>query len=287
LAGATSLPELLAGITSVRQSTPELSASGLFGSNMVNMLLLAVLDLAFWRVRVLRQVALKHVMTAGVAILITQIAVLLIIVQMDISIGWLGLDSLILIALYVVGVWIIRQNDSTGEAVPLSEEELAGIPKLVPAIIGFAVAAGVLVVVSPWMVSSAVGIAELTGISASFIGATLVSIATSLPEMVTTFAAVRIGAYDMAVGNLFGSNIFNMAALGLTDAFYIQGRYIGVIDPEIAITGMISLALMTLALLGNASRVRRRRMLVELDTAAIVIVYILGLYILYRQGLSI
>ena len=88
-------------------------------------------------------------------------------------------------------------------------------------------------VVTPLMVSSSAGIAEITGLGTTFIGTTLVAIVTSLPEMVTTIAAVRIGADDMAIGNLFGSNLFNMFALGLTDIFYLQGRFLGVIDPAL------------------------------------------------------
>lgn len=285
LAGATSLPELLTGINSVLQNSPNLSAGGLFGSNMFNIFLLSILDLAFWRVRVLRQVALKHVMTAAVAILITQAAVFFVMTQADIRIGWIGLDSLVLIGIYVVGVYLIRANSGVTE--PVEEELPDDMPSLLHGIIGFAVATGILIAISPTVVESAVGVATATGLGTGFVGATLVSMATSLPEMTTTVAAIRIGAYDMAVGNLLGSNLFNMAALGLIDLFYTKGLYIKTIDPAMAQVGMISLVLMTLALIGNASRVRRRRVLVELDAAAIFVVYALGLFFIYKRGIGI
>jgi cation:H+ antiporter len=287
MAGATSLPELLTGINSARQGAPNLSAGDLFGSNMLNMMLLGVLDLAFWRVRVLRQVALKHVLSAGVAILMTLSAVFLLMAQIDVRIGWVGLDSLILIGLYVVGVWLI-QRDSADAACPVSdaEENLEGVPTLPHAVIGFAAMAGVLLMVSPWLVRSAVGLAEISGLSTGFVGAALVGVATSLPELITTIAAVRIGAYDMAVGNLFGSNIFNMAALGITDVLYTQGHFLGSINPQLGIIGIISLILMALALVGNATRVRHRRLIIEADSAAIFVVYFIGLYFLYSRGIG-
>ena len=102
---------------------------------------------------------------------------------------------------------------------------------------GFSLAAVGLVVVTPMMVSASTEIAEITGLGTTFIGTTLVAIVTSLPELVTTIAAVRIGADDMAIGNLFGSNLFNMFALGLTDVFYLPGRFLGVIDPGLPAGG--------------------------------------------------
>ncbi len=63
------------------------------------------------------------------------------------------------------------------------------------------------------------------------------AVVTSLPELVTTLAAIKIGAEDMAIGNLFGSNLFNMFAIGLTDLFYTQGRFLAVIDPSFVLIG--------------------------------------------------
>ena len=89
-----------------------------------------------------------------------------------------------------------------------------------------------LVAVAPRLVSSSARIAEqITGLGTGFVGLVLLGMITSLPEMVTTIAAVRMGAYDLAVGNLFGSNIFNMFALGLTDVFLTSGRFMGAIRP--------------------------------------------------------
>ena len=70
-------------------------------------------------------------------------------------------------------------------------------------------------VITPIMVQSANEIAVLTELGTTFIGTTLVALTTSLPEAVTTFAAIKIGANDMAIGNLFGSNMFNMFVIGL------------------------------------------------------------------------
>lgn len=135
------------------------------------------------------------------------------------------------------------------------------------------------------MVTSATKIAAETGLSTGFVGLALVAIVTSLPEVVTTVAASRIGAFDLAVGNLFGSNIFNIFALGLTDAFYTDGLFLSDLNRDIALSGMLALLLTSMALVGNLSRVERRLIFIEIDALLIMLVYILGLLTLYERGL--
>jgi cation:H+ antiporter len=103
---------------------------------------------------------------------------------------------------------------------------------------------------------------------------------------VAVVAAARIGAYDMAVGNLFGSNVFNMFALGVADLFYTPGRFLGAIDPSFALVGMLGLLLTNLALIGNIARVERRLAFVDADALLIMIVYAAGLVFLYMRGIG-
>ncbi|MEZ4737237.1 MAG: hypothetical protein R3E79_59915 [Caldilineaceae bacterium] len=103
LAMATSLPELLTALNSIQQEAPSLSAGDFFGSSMFNMLMLAILDLLHQQKRILRQVAMQHALTAGLATLLMGFAIFAILADMDLRIGWVGLDSLILIGLYLYG----------------------------------------------------------------------------------------------------------------------------------------------------------------------------------------
>jgi cation:H+ antiporter len=118
------------------------------------------------------------------------------------------------------------------------------------------------------------------------VGTTLVAIVTSLPELVTTIAAAKIGADDMAIGNLFGSNLFNMFAIGLTDLFYLPGRFLGVIDPAFLLVGMLGLLMTGLGLIGNLARLERRVLFVELDALALMATYFAGLWFLYSRGVA-
>jgi cation:H+ antiporter len=105
-----------------------------------------------------------------------------------------------------------------------------------------------------------------------------------LPELLAALAAVRIGAFDLAVGNLFGSSVFNMLGLGLVDFFYTDGRFLGAIDPSFALVGLLALLLTNMALLANLARVERKVFFIELDSVAIIVTYIAGMYMLFLKG---
>jgi len=152
------------------------------------------------------------------------------------------------------------------------------------ALVRFSVATTVLVVVTPWLVRSSAEIAEITSLGVSFVGTSLLALVSSLPEMVAVIAAARLGAYDMAVGNLSGSIVCNMFALGAADLFYTQGRFLGSIDPTFALVAMLGLLLTNLALIGNIARVGRRLGFAEADALLILVVYFAGLYFLFLRA---
>jgi cation:H+ antiporter len=99
-------------------------------------------------------------------------------------------------------------------------------------------------------------------------------------------SAVRLGACDIAVGNLFGSNIFNMFALATADIFYLRGNFFAAINPTFALAGLLAMLLTTLGLIGNVAQVERRIWIVELDALLLISGYLAGLYLLYLRGVG-
>jgi Ca2+/Na+ antiporter len=162
-----------------------------------------------------------------VAIALTAFAVIGILVSPNVRIGWIGIDTLAIAAACVFAVaWMRRSPDSrfldgqvlpvpigwgdTGARTPSGGDE-------------FSLAAVGILVSAPFLAYSAREIATATGVGETFVDTTLLALATSLPELIAAVAAVRIGAQDLAVGNLFGSNCFNMAALLFADLAYSPG----------------------------------------------------------------
>jgi cation:H+ antiporter len=284
LAGATSLPELLTSANAIQQGTPNLAAGNLLGSNSFNMLLLALIDILFRNKRILRNAALKHALSGSLAILMIGLVLYFMLAKIQISIGWVGIDSLVIIAFYVLAVRLIQKSSPA----PENQNPEAGDDNkkgsLVKGIIGFVLAASVLVFITPLMVRSANEIADITGLGTTFIGTTLVAIVTSLPELVTTLAAVKIGAEDMAIGNLFGSNMFNMFAIGLTDIFYTEGNFLSAIGPEFLLVAITGLVMTGFGLIGNLAKLEKRIWFIELDALALVLFYILSTWLLYARS---
>lgn len=287
VAAATSLPEIVTDVSAALAGAPDLAIGDLFGSSMANMAILAVLDLVH-RHRVWPSVEIGHSRVASVAIALTALAVLGMLTPEGWRLGWVGLDSVVIALAYVAAVaWVHRSPVSRfgGELVPVPTGwTRARRVQVRTAVVRFASAALVILVSAPVLARSGQQIAELTGVGETFVGAAMLAVATSLPELVASLAAVRIGAYDLAVGNLFGSNAFNMFALLLVDLAYTGGPVLNAADPSQAVAGVGAILLMALALAalvhGLETRVRR----LEPDAVLLLLGYVGALVAVWFVG---
>ncbi|MBW2588929.1 MAG: sodium:calcium antiporter, partial [Deltaproteobacteria bacterium] len=108
----------------------------------------------------------------------------------------------------------------------------------------------------------------------TFLGVALLAVTTSLPELVASIASVRIGAYDMAVGNLFGSNVANMSVLLFADIAYTDGPILAAVSQGQIVAALGAILLMSVAvaaIVGESERTRIRRL--EPDAIVLLILY--------------
>jgi cation:H+ antiporter len=204
----------------------------------------------------------------------------------------MGVDTLLIAAVYLLGMRVVyrhedvrrqeRERERVVEAEEAAHRARAGGAALRRASVGFGVASVAILLAAPLLASSAKQIAVDTGISTTFIGSSIVAITTSLPELVTSFAAVRLGAFDLAVGNLFGSNAFNMGALVFADAAYGPGTLLSAVSPVHTVTALLVILLMSVGLMGIIYRAEKRFMLIEPDSALMIVGYGLGMWLLFR-----
>ncbi|HBA26511.1 MAG TPA: hypothetical protein DCY98_03815 [Nitrospinae bacterium] len=105
---------------------------------------------------------------------------------------------------------------------------------------------------------------------------------TSLPEVVVSISALKIGATDMAIANLFGSNIFNILILAIDDIFYIKGSLLADVSANHAVTGFMAVLMTGIAVVSLIYRLERKTFLrLGWDTIAILLAYIVNIYLLY------
>jgi cation:H+ antiporter len=293
MASATSLPEIFTDVSAALMNAPDIAAGDLFGSSMANMLILAIIDLMHRQKRLFQQAAFEHALSAGLAIFLTALAGFFVLYGANVKHAGVGVGSLVLLVFYILGMRVVFRQESLRrrqrEHEKVAEAQAVEAPKpptkregLRTAAGGFGLSALALVIAAPFLAGSATEIAERSGISATFVGTSLVGITTSLPELVTTIAAVRLGAFDLAVGNLFGSNAFNMAAFFFVDLAFLEGPVFQAVSDAHAMTALWSILLMCVALMGIIYRVEKRYLLIEPDSFLIILGYILGLWLLFQ-----
>ena len=279
LAVATSLPELMVTVSAARIDAADIAAGNLFGSSMANMLVLALITMLPAGASLFRQAALDHALAAGLAIVLNCLAGAFLLARLPLSVGGVGAGSLVLLATYLLGARLLfRQSALAREATAVVEIADAVRERSLPrAVAGFVVAAAIITAAAPLFARSAEQIAELTGLGQTVVGTWLVGLATSLPEFVTSLAALRIGAFDLAVGNLFGSNAINMVMFVPLDVASGGAPVFASLSPVHAISAFVAIALMGMSLVALVHRARRRFTLLEPSGLAMVVVYVCGL----------
>jgi cation:H+ antiporter len=287
LAAATSLPELATDVSAVRLGTPDLAAGDLFGSSLANMLILAAIGYLRPYAPVFRAATPGHAVTACLAIVLNAAAGIFVLTAEDRA-GWpLGAESVLLALGFFAGMRLVyahRADGETGAPQAVTSDTRPPVSDLGSSVRRFGVATLGVLVAAPAFAWSAKRIAELTGLGATFVGTWLVGLATSLPEVVTSVAAVRLGAVDLAIGNLFGSNAFNMVVFLAMDVAHPGGSIFAVLDPTHAISALLAVVLMALGLAAIVLRSEGRRSLLEPGSALMLVVYLSGLWLLYAHA---
>ena len=280
LAGATSLPELATAITAVLAGHADLAAGNMFGANMLNMSNLAILMAFFGGRQIFQQLAPQQALVAMTAIGLTGLATLFALSKADVTWLVVSMPGVVIIVTYVILSGVLRRF-SMGIEEESNEE--APSHSLRWAWMVFTACAAVIFVAGPLLAITADRIAEVTGIGASFIGVLALALVTTLPELTTTFTAFRIGAPDMAIANMYGTNSFNIAALGIASLFYPGGSLFANVGTSSISAGLFAVLLMGL---GTLQMLRRRPLkhfsLTTPTPPMFVGLYILGLFVVLR-----
>lgn len=298
LASITSLPELSVDIACVRQGDPDLGVGDLLGSCLMNLLILAVLDLsAKSRGKMFSRTASGHALGGIVSISLASIVAIALIAERQLggpTLMGLGGGVWLVLAAYLFGIRMIFLDqriaarvvsDSAKSDIANSDDahsvgETQSMPSLSTAMAVFVVAAIVILFTGPRLSAVAGELADKSGLAKSFVGTTLVAISTSLPELVTCWAAVRMGAHDLAIGNIFGSNAFNFAILIALDIVQ-SGSLLAVVSQSHAITAISVMFATSVIIMGQLYHVERRIWFIEPDALLVILIISGCLWLIY------
>jgi cation:H+ antiporter len=286
MATVTSLPELVTGVSSVTYAgVPDIAVGDVLGSCVFNMLILAILDARHRPMPLSAKASQGHVLSAAFGVFLLGLAGLSIFMAgKTISLGWIGAYTLIFISVYFVAMRMIYFYEKKQIALFIKEAatqfQYDGIPTAT-AVRNYAVNAVIVIIAAMFLPKIGAGIAEATGLGQSFVGNILIALSTSLPEVVVSLAALRIGAVDLAIGNLFGSNIFNILILGIDDILFVQGPVLSYTSQTHGISALTAIMMTAVAIIGLTYRAEKKPLPIAWDSVVIVLLYLVNLLLLF------
>lgn len=284
LASITSLPELMVGISSsaIVQSA-DLAVGDILGSCVFNLAILAMLDAFVKEHKPITSIAsTSHIVNAGLGIILLSLVGLAIFLPNDFPLmPWIGFSSILFILVYGVSVRIMYNHEQN------QQPELPGLqtkeqPELRRILGPFILYALIIIAAALALPYFANGIADMTRLGKSFVGTFFLAASTSLPEVAVSVAAVRRGSLDLSVGNLLGSNIFNVLILAIDDIVYPKGLLLKDAS-DFNLLSVFSTILMTaVVIIGLGVRTPGKRLWLAWDAIIILVIYFINLYLLFR-----
>jgi cation:H+ antiporter len=296
LATVTSLPELATGITSVTiANAPNLAVGDALGSCVVNLVFLVVIDFFFRKEPVWHRASQGHVLAGAFGVVMLGFTLVsLLMSQVKSSQGMavavsstqlgFGLTTPVLLALYLVAMRTVFAYERD-HAVPIALAPDTTLPALRTAVARFAMAACVVAGAGVWLPFAAADLANAMSWNKSFVGSLFVAMATSLPELAVTLSALRMGALDMAIGNLLGSNLFNVVIIAVDDLLYRPGVLLAHVSTVHAVTAGSAITMTGLAMVGLFFRPTGRVLrAVGWVSIGLIGMYLLNTHIVFLHG---
>lgn len=290
IATVTSLPELASGISAVTlANVPDIAVGNVLGACVLNLSILALLDLLHRDESIYRGASRSHILAAGFVVLLLGVTGFSMLTG-DVTAGWvLGHIAFYtpLIAIgYAVAIRVVYRYETTHVPEPVvGEPDRYPEMSLRTAFLRYGLAAAVVIAAGMWLPFVGDAIARQMDWSESFVGTLFVAFVTTVPELVVTVSALRIGAVDMAIGNLLGSNLFNLLVLAVDDVFYLPGSLLAATSPAHAVTAF-AVVMMTGVVIAALFYRPRTRLFHTIGWPSIVLLGIAGLngYIVFLHG---
>ena len=296
LGGITSLPELATTTTAALGGNATLALNNILGSVATNVLLLAIADAILGRDALTSVIAHPSTLLQGALGIILLGVVAAGIAVGDVEVFGLGVWSAALVPLFALAVWLSSRHENRPTWIASDHIDVVlagqqGIASVVPAEplvqapigqllkrAGFV--AAVILVAGYTLAETGDAIAIETGLGASLVGFLLVGFATSLPEISSMVGAIRLRRYELAVGDIFGTNLFDLMLIPVADMFFRGGPILAQAGRFEIVAALLGIVLTAIYIVGLLDRRNRTFMRMGYDSLSAILTYAIGVVVL-------
>ena len=290
MATVTSLPELVTGVSAVALAdAPDIAVGNVLGACIINLAMIVILDLLQRGESIYTRASQGHILSASFGIIMAGFVGFSVLFSQHgevMSLYHVGVYSPFLLLLYGVAMRALFRYERRQRAAAV-EERVERYPDttLREALIRYGLAASVVVAAGLWLPYVGRDIAQAMAWQETFVGTLFVAFATTLPEIVVTVSALRIGALDLAVSNLLGSNLFNLVIIAIDDTVYLKGPLLSFVSPLHAVSALSVVMMSGVAVVGLFYRPRERLFRTVGWTSLLLLsLYLLNAFFLYLYG---
>ncbi|MCK0097407.1 hypothetical protein MWU60_17655 [Yoonia sp. F2084L] len=286
---ATSLPEVATTLSAAVSQAQDLVLNNLFGGIALQTAILGLAD--FWARGAITNYPRKanHALEATLLVLLLSITLIITVIGEPVALFQIGPGSAFIALCYAGTIWLLRRYDGSSDWVPVDLPDPEAKPFLAvkddgpnQSLILQAVAACLAILVfGLLLVVLAERIAVQSGLGTSFIGVTLLAGATSLPELTTSITAARIGAYTMAISNIFGSNLIMLVLVFPADILFYGGPILQGTSPTVSLALAFGIAVTAIYLVGLIVRRKPRIGVLGLDSVLVIGTFLASLAAYY------
>ncbi|MCK4944330.1 MAG: sodium:calcium antiporter [Candidatus Aminicenantes bacterium] len=273
----TSFPELFTGISAAAiVKSADLAVGEIIGSCVFNLLIIALIEGVFRKKKLYIHQKKGDIMPLGFSFIMVSLLTLFLSLNFSVTIFNVGIFSLMIFVFYIVFLRILFKERKI-----TIEIELYKNKSLKPEIINFIISGLVIIGIGIYLPVVGKEIAEVMNWSESFVGVIFLAFVTSFPELVVSISTVRIGAFDMFLGNIAGSNLFNIAIIFLIDIFYLKGDVLLDLSPVNMTCGIIAMMMNFIVIFALVRKSSYKVFnLISINALLLVMLYMLNLIIL-------
>lgn len=294
----TSLPEVAVGVSGALIGDAPLVVNNMLGGLAMQVAILAIADAAIGRHALTAEVASPAVLLQGSLCILLLLVPVAGVLTGDVLWWGMALWSWLLTVAYSLSAWLVADsrgrpswvvagsNPGRVDRPGLGDEPSPAVepgqarPQTHVAWKALAVAA-IILIAGYYLTKTGEAIAETTGLGSSFFGAVVLAIATSLPEVSTVTAAARLGRYEMAISDIFGTNLIDAALIAVIDAVYAGAPVLNEVGRFSGVAALLGVAVTVVYVIGLIARRERTVARIGIDSGLVVGIYVLGVAGLY------